>query len=387
MSDVLVSFSATRYAGAQKMTRSEADRLRAVNPAFMVLHYRLGLGLGYRATDGDCRPVGDWLRVIEGNNWVVEWPGDGKVAENWFYHIPPSGTTRVLNCDWGWYLMELNDSGFRSYWQKDVLRQVKANDDDGVFMDSLSVPNYLGADHYVPPLPAVDASFETAWAARITDWLGWLQGRPLGRYYLVPNVGSWINSRDTTDYSPADGVMIEGFAIEADASPYAYSDWKLQMNRTLHATNLGLAVIGQTYATGGRERMFATGSYLLLKAGKSYLNIELGTEPEWWPEYDIPIGAPAESAVADISELDADGNDVYRRRFDNGLVLVNPTNPWDGSGVTRTINLDGTLYLAETSGGGTVPPSGIPTGTVSYRAVTSVELPPYSAAVLLNSMP
>ncbi|MBK9231391.1 MAG: hypothetical protein IPO15_11155 [Anaerolineae bacterium] len=43
--------------------------------------------------------------------------------------------------------MELNNSAWRSYWQAEVLRQLQANADDGLFMDSLSVPNYLGADH------------------------------------------------------------------------------------------------------------------------------------------------------------------------------------------------------------------------------------------------
>jgi len=241
----------------------------------------------------------------------------------------------VYNCDWGWYLAELNDPGWRDYWQGEVLRQLQTNDNDGVFMDSLSVPNYLGADHYRPTLPDVDAAFESAWATRITNWLTWLQSQPVGNYYIVPNVGSWITSRETTDYSPADGLMIEGFAIEADQSPYNYEDWQLQMNRILGAVNRGQAILAQSYVMGDQERMFTLGSYLLIKGNRTFLNIELDPEPEWWPEYDIPIGAPVEGAVRDITELDPDGDGVYARGFDNGFVLVNPTSPWDGTGVTR----------------------------------------------------
>ena len=159
------------------------------------------------------------------------------------------------------------------------------------------------------------------------------------------------------------------------------------MNRTLAAVGRNQALLLQTTATGSQERMFALGSYLLVKGSRTYLNIELDLAPEWWPEYDIAIGAPTESAGDDIANLYDAGNQVYRRDFDNGFVLVNPTNPWDGTGRTATVALGGTYYLAETSGGGEVPADGARPGSVSYSPVTSVTLPPYSAAVLLNAAP
>jgi len=376
-------FCATRYAGTQKMTRSDADRLRAINSKLVILHYRLGLGLGYRAIENN-KPTGAWICIIEGDKWVREWPGDSKVQNKWFFHWPQSGGSRVLNLDWGWYLMELNDSSWRAFWHAEVLRQVKANDDDGVFMDSLSVPNYLGGGRYTPKLPDYDAAFEAAWATRIDNWLAWLQGRALGKYYIVPNVGSWITTRETTTYARADGLMVEGFALEADASPLPIEDWRLQMNRILGAVKRGQAVINQTYVMGVRERLFTTGCYLLVKGDRTYLNIDLDVEPEWWPEYDIPIGAPVNSAGTSIENLYDSANQVYRRKFDNGFVLVNPTSPWDGTGITVTIKLGGTYRQAVTSGGGEVPANGKPTGRVTYKNVTKVTLPPYSAAILLN---
>ena len=387
MSDELWQFSATHYAGTQKMTRSTADRLRSINPNFVILHYRLGHGLGYRAIENGCQPSGDWLLIIEGDEWAQEWPGDAQVQEDWFYHWPEGSSTRVLNCDWGWYLMELNDSGWQDHWQAEVLRQVQANHDDCLFIDSLSVPNYLGADRYDPHLPAVDETFENAWASRITNWLSWLQSQPIGAYYLVPNVGSWITTRETTDYSPADGLMIEGFAMEADQSPYALVDWQLQMDRLLAAIGRGQAILAQSYVMGDQERMFVLGSYLLVKGSATYLNIEYSMEPEWWPEYDLPLGAPVESATDNIDDLYDAASQVYRRDFENGFVLVNPTNPWDGSGTTITIDLGGTFYRALTQGGGIVPDNGVPTGTINYTTVTSITLPPFTAAVLFSQPP
>lgn len=380
MSDGQWQFAATHYAGTQKMLRKDADRLRSINPSFLILHYRLGLGLGYRAIQAGCQPTGDWITIIEGNEWVRECPE--RVQENWFYHYPEGSTTRVLNCDWSWYLMNLDDNDWREYWHGEVLRQMQANDNDGVFMDSLSVPNYMGYDCYVPQLPAIDERFENTWSDSIANWLSWLQSQPVGEYWIIPNVGSWINSRDRTDYSAVDGVMVEGFAIQGDRSPYEYGDWQLQMNRVLGLVQHRI-IIGQTYVNGDRERMFAVGIYLLVKGDHTYLNIELGPEPEWYPEYDIPIGAPKQSPVSDIQNLYSATIGVYRRDFDNGFVLVNARE----SGTAVRVNLGETFYLVQTSGGGIVSDSGLPTGRITYQAVESVSLLPYSAAVLLNTIP
>jgi len=386
LTDAQIAFVAAHYAGVQKITRSEANRFRAVNPEFLVLHYRLGLGLGYRAIEGTCEPSGGWLLVIEGNEWVREWPGSGVVKEGWFYHQPEEDGSRVLNCDWGWYLMDLDKPAWRAFWTAEVERQIEANDDDGVFMDSLSVPNYLGGGSFDPPLPDFDPAFEAAWTERIDDWLAWLQTQPIGDAYIIPNAGSWITTRDATTYAAADGLMIEGFAIEADESPYPLEDWQLQMNRVLGAVGRGQAILAQSYALGHQERLFGLGSYLLVKGSRTFLTFEGGSEPEWWPEYDVPIGAPIETPDA-VGDLDPNGDDVYVRRFENGMVLVNPTSPWDGTGVTRTVDLGGSFHLVHTSGGGALPPSGVPGGTLTFETVTSVTLPPYSAAVVLTQAP
>lgn len=383
MSDEQVAFCATHYAGTQKMRRSEADRLRAVNPEFLILHYRLGLGLGYRASGEGCAPTGDWLHVVEGDDWVQEWPGDGAVQENWFFHWPEASAQRVYQCTWGWYLVNPEDASWRTWWSAELERQLAANDDDGLFLDSFNVPNYMGGDTYQPHLPDVDEAFETAWSNRIRDWIAWLRARFAGTAWIVPNVGGWITSRDVTDYSPADGLMIEGFALEADASPLGFDDWKLQMNRILGAVRNGQAILAQTYVQGDQERMYAAGCYLLCRGFNTYLNIELDLDPEWWPEYDIPLGLAVYSAVNSVDDLDPDDNQVYRRDFDNGTVLVNPTNPWDGSGVTRTLGLGASYRLAVGSGGGAVGADGVPTGSLTYQSVASVTLPPYTAAVLL----
>ncbi len=381
LSDAQWQFAATHYAGVQKMTRPDADTLRSYNPNLLILHYRLGLALGYRGIENGCQPTGEYVRVVEGAAWVQEWPGEGAVQESWFAHWPESSVTRVLNCDWGWWLMNLDDPGWRAYWQGEVLRQLRANDNDGVFMDSLSVPNYLGDDRYDPALPTVDPDYENAWASRIDAWLAWLQTQPVGDYAIVPNVGNWVTTRDPTTYAAVDGVMIEGFAMWGEGSPYTLDDWRLQMNRALGLIRQGKAVIAQAYTGDGRERLFALGSYLLIKGDRTYLNLESDMAPEWWPEYEIAIGRPLQAPVAVIDELASGG--VYRRDFTNGFVLVNPA----ADGAAITVNLGGTFRRVQPNGGGPVGEDGVPTGSLTYQSVTSVSLPPYTAAVLLEMPP
>src|SRR5512139_2858235 len=56
MSGAQFEFAAGHYAGIQKMFASDARRFRSHNPNFVILNYRLGLGLGYRNATGNCEP-------------------------------------------------------------------------------------------------------------------------------------------------------------------------------------------------------------------------------------------------------------------------------------------------------------------------------------------
>jgi hypothetical protein len=370
-----ITFCATHYAGTQKMTRASADSLRAVNPGFIILHYRLGLGLGFRSTGEGCAPTGGFLHIIN-TNWVQEWPGDDIVQNSWFYLY---GGQRVLNCTYGWYVMNLEDTSWREWWTGQVLEQLENNDDDGLFADSLSIPSYLGANTYNPVLPAYDPTFESGWADRIQDFIDYVQTRFGGRYYLIPNAGSWVTTRDPTDYSDTDGVMIEGFGYDVWES-YGETDWKLQMNRCLGLINAGKCLIGQSYRTESVEtRMFDLGSYLLIKGSKTYINLEEGFEPEWWPEYEIPLGTPSGSVPTLVDDLYNSGWGVFSRSYSNGLVLVNT------SGSPRLIDFGGTYSLAQPNGGGSVPGSEIPPSEwrVEYTEVSQVTLQPGRAAILV----
>jgi len=372
LSDGLLGFATSHYDGTQKMPVSAVDALKAEDPGFVVLQYRLALGLGYRATSGGCTPNGGWLLIIKGDRWVKEWPKT--VREQWFTH---RGGSRVLQCEWGWYLTNPDNTSWQDWFTARLAGQIAATHTDAAFLDSASIPNYLGGLSFSPALPDYDPQFEVRWAAKIARWLPLVQTR-IG-VPVIANVGAWVTSRDPTDYSGIDGVMVEQFAAWGSDSPFAPEDWALEMDRVLSLVRQDRVVITQTYPDVNDVglRMFTLGSYLLAKGDHTYLNLDVSMQPEWFPEYGIDLGPAVDPVPQHVADL-ADG-DVFLRRYQNGLVVVNPGDS------SATYSPGGTWYRATPQGGGIVPDSGVLPGSwrVTTSPVTSVTLGPQSAAVLL----
>lgn len=368
-----VDFAARHHAGTQKMTRSEADRYRAVNPDFLVLHYRLGQGLGYRQTSAPCNPNGSWNSVIDGT-WVPEWPGDSVVKERWFWH---QNGARTLQCQWGWYLMNTDDADWRRWWSNQVLLQLEHNDDDGIFADSFLVPSYMGG--FNPPLPSVDPTFEGQWSARMASFMDFMRERFEGRYRFVPNVGTWVTTRDQTDFTHADGVFIEGFGYDV-WSQYGEEAFTIQGDRLLRMAAQDKIVIGECWDVDAAwKRMHSLACYLLVKGKRSFIDFENGTTPEWWPEYDVAIGEPLSAPAPSTAALFDPAKGVYTRDFSNGKVFLNAGT------TTRSFALGATYHRATANGGGFVPSDGVlPTSwNVTTAPVSALTLAPGEAAVVL----
>ena len=129
--------------------------------------------------------------------------------------------------------------------------------------------------------------------------------------------------------------------------------------------------------------MFAISSYLLVKGARTYISINNSMAVEWYPEYDIPIGSPIQSAAGNSIQTLLDSSGLYRRNFTNGFILVNPGT------TSLTESLGSTHFLAQTSPDGSliVNTYGAEPGTLTYRALNSITLPAHSAAVLLTARP
>jgi len=309
-----------------------------------------------------------------GSRWASGY-GFVRRHDSWFWHI---GGRRVLQVQYDWYLMN-PDSGWRRYWADRVLYEARLLGDDGVFADSLSVPQYLGADSFSPSLQYFVG--EAAWTARIDRFMRYEHSRLRGRLWFIPNAGSWITTRDRTDYAIADGVMIEGFAEGGASSFYALSDWQLQMDRVLGLVRRGRVILAQSYldASDLRARGFVLGSYLLVKGTHTFVNMDIGQEAQWFPEYGVDLGPALAPPPARIDALRTAGG-VYVRSFARGLVAVNPdVRP-------HSLSVPGRFMLLSPVGGGALD-AGASTSGWGLRQTPvsgSVTVPAHGGLVLVR---
>ncbi len=139
MTDAQVRFVASRFVGSQKLTADISSRLRAVNPGFLVLHYRLAM---WQTAPGV-------LYLADGRTWSNDF-SEVDQHEDWFWHNT-SGQRVQSNQD-GKLLMNIANPGFRAYWRDSIAAQTAAGDYDGVFLDSAS-PALLQIEARMPPEP------------------------------------------------------------------------------------------------------------------------------------------------------------------------------------------------------------------------------------------
>ena len=158
------------------------------------------------------------------------------------------------------------------------------------------------------------------------------------------------------------------------------ADWIASTNELLKLSAADKIMILQNYLSdtdvGVSKRMYYLGNYLLVKGKHTYLEYFLGGALEWYPEWKVDLGAPVAGPAADVSSLLQGG--VYRRDFAKGSVLVNP------SGSAVTVSLGGTYQRVVPSGGGAVDGSGTEPGSLSMTAVTSVQVQPTWAEIVLE---
>jgi hypothetical protein len=371
LNDAQMDFAVSHYVGTEKQLLPVTQALRAKNPNFLVLHYHLSMWQSAPAT----------LFIIDGASWGNDYP-TVTTHEDWFWHntanarVPSSADQKLL--------MNVSNPDFQQYWATTLAAQVKAGDYDGVFFDSAS-PALLQAEcAAVDPRLAATAARDTqfselggqTWIAAWQTWIAALNGTLAAQGIpLIPNTSAFVTGWDNTDYSLSAGAFVEGFADPK----FAESDWQASTNELLKLAAADKIMILQNYLQATSDlttRMYYLGNYLLVKGHHTYLDYFSSAGPfEWYPEWEADLGAPltSGSVASDLLE-----NGVYRRDFANGSVLVNP------SSAPVTVALGGTFQHLVASGGGAVDASGNPSGSLSMPAVTSLDIAPTSAEIILH---
>src|SRR5205807_4126069 len=170
------------------------------------------------------------------------------------------------------------------------------------------------------------------------------------------------------------------------------SNWTLGMNRALPLAGLDKALIMQPTlfdqpdaGNSPLQREFLMGTYLLLKGNHTYINIlapHSTVSAYYFPEYGINMGPALTPLATDVSQYLWNG--VYRRDFQNGIVLVNPTSS------TMIVTPGKPYNLVTGTGGGILTDASLDAsgnyigGALHQQAVSQVTLLPGSAAILLN---
>jgi hypothetical protein len=324
------------------------------------------------------------------NGAPVCWSNDYATVtknETWFWHN--TNNERVISTADQKLLMNVSVAAFQQYWEQSLEGQVTAGEYDGIFFDSASPallqgecggsgtnqdPRLAGTNVKSTVFPELgNVTWIAAWQAwmkKLNDDLA-AKGIP-----LIPNTSNFTTTWDNTDYGLTAGIFDEGFA---DPS-LAMGDWTASTNELLKLSTADKIMILQNYLqssdVGVTKRMYYLGNYLLVKGKHTYLEYFLNGPLEWYPEWKIDLGAPLAGPAADVSSLLQGG--VYRRDFAKGSVLVNPSSS------AVAVALGGTYQRVVASGGGAVDGSGAEPGMLTMQAVTSVQVQPASAEIVLK---
>jgi hypothetical protein len=202
------------------------------------------------------------------------------------------------------------------------------------------------------------------------------------RFYYLPNLGGLVTTWDRyTDFGVGDGGMNEGFCESGPGSYYSEDDWKLQMTHLLKLASQKKILICQTGTDPAKseDRWFVVGSFLLAKGPRSYLNMIQKSSLEWYPEYDLDLGGYVEPPKPDASAYWDPKWKVFRRDYEKGIVLVNPSA--EPVSIPR---LEKSFRLVSAKGGGAVGPDGKSDGALETTKIDGVTIPAHSARVLLN---
>jgi hypothetical protein len=380
MSDAQNRFAATHYAGTQKLTTNWIDPIRAYNPNFLMLQYRLGV-----------RDSGDQTQWIHNNTWSSDW-ATVNANENWFVHVNGDNTaTGRLYQAYGSVKEWIMDVGgkinnvpiansYGAYWASTTIADNIASHADGTFADACMLPwapNSNNSPVGGPPCTAYIPDIEAYYAYVYQQYQA-------NNMYFIPNLGTLTTNADTTQgyYTNVSGAMMEGFAVKN-------SDWTEEKNRTLKLLNNGKVWIAQNYLNSDSDvakRQWYLTNYLLIKSGQSFINVpSTSSQLCWWPEYNIQLGAPTQTLPTDISAY-ALANGLYLRHYQFGYVIVNPT----GSAMTYTFAANDPRNLVAFSGGGDVDANGnVPAGSLTYTPQNggTFSIPAWSGEIFMVPEP
>jgi hypothetical protein len=275
---------------------NQIQKIKSLNPSFKAIFYK------------------DALTHREG------------ATESWYVRDAQTGS-RLINKDWGWYLMDIGNQAYRNSLASSIKNSLANNPVfDGVFLDDVWGAATLGEFYRegtkelaVLPPHVIKYLHDNMKLLIIQIKMA------IGRKLLIINTGAF-----NTDYlALSDGQMYEGFChANWEAFGEYYPEWRKMLHRMIIAS-----ASGKIYLAQSGIQKWATESQTIKTARYCYSMFLLGANSNsffyfsknyrgvtYFPEWDVDIGSPIEDYRARA------GTPLYEREYSKGLVVINPSS-------------------------------------------------------------
>jgi|GEM_PF-5626748 len=331
------------YVILQAWETGRMHELKAANPDVKVLVYKelafSGPGAGADATSASGVAAAE-------------------APASWFLKNTAGQEFTSEGYDWLW-AMDVGSTAYQQRWYENVIGELEEQGWDGVFLDDANASMKYAYD----PSRVAKYPNDGAYAAAMESALAYIGPKIQARGKLaIANFAQWVEAPRTynrwLDY--LSGGLDEMFVKWGRGAGEGYRpawQWEDQVAEAEYAAAKGKVFIGFTQGAKGETQAARYGYASVLLGGDdsaSYAFTPNYTEETWLPEYEYEIGAATGAQTED-----PDG--VHRRRFEHGLVLVNPSES------AQTVSFGGTY-----SGSG-------------LQGATGATMPAHSALVLTGS--
>ncbi len=279
----------------------------------------------------------------------------------------------MMNAKYGAFIGDLGNPSYQARWAANVIRFLRANHNDGVFIDDViaDAPSLTGGAY--PAKYPNQAAWEDAQVAFITAVGGKLKAR--GFYVVAESVGyvagdprsnsGELTARFWQRLAPGlNGLWSEYWlelptdirALRAAGTADWTQFWSGWQGLVSVAQNAGVDFFAEMYGSGTNVAVMRYGkaSFLLDwdgRGGGFAYTPENGTADPWNKEWMLNIGRPA-GAKYRVGV-------GWRREYTNGTTMVNP------SLTTPQVYALGSTYFQ---------PDGTPTSTVTVAPTTALTL-------------
>lgn len=251
-----------------------------------------------------------------------------------YYVLDAMTGKKIVQYTWDWYLHDISNPKYRSALAKAIAQDLNTYPQfDGVFLDDVwgSIDTSEFHQEGTSKDPNLPAYLLTNWKTYMFELIKAVKAA-IGPKLLILNC-RWTAINFVTE---ADGLMYESFVHPNWLGPTVFWDVNTWGN---HLTSLKNAVANSKYylaqsgvSDGATEEQikklvrYSFSSFLLaLPANNSYAKHYFCPSIYyknyyWYSDWGIKLGNPIEDY------FEVPGKNLYRRNFEKGIVIVNPTD-------------------------------------------------------------